>query len=375
MNNTMVQRMKLISENYENMVTGLTDIYRLLLINILKNNQVTVDPNATLSQAWELAEPYVNDSYLKASVLGLLEKPSVVHILFAWDWVDTSVKLYGGGLVSQIGTYVKKLSGDKDSKKHWLQVFNEKFNDIVESTMKAYSEYYKRKLKEIPNYHTSPFIEIANFKELLDLFEQTFPHDRNLTYGKNLDLYRDGALPGFGGRMRVIEAISGVETFDQKANDDFDVKVKHNPEVKVIPPSAKELQDFFEKILVFLQDDSGGFENSDVRNSEKQLLLTQIEKTLAKQRHRVWDVCLLKLAKASLRNDTLEVFGVVLTLLEFVKNPEVTSILPHENVGFNKSIAFHLNRIKTRISDFYTSTGPGDKVVYRYLNDFFTYLY
>lgn len=125
MNNTMVQRMKLISENYENMVTGLTDIYRLLLINILKNNQVTVDPNATLSQAWELAEPYVNDSYLKASVLGLLEKPSVVHILFAWDWVDTSVKLYGGGLVSQIGTYVKKLSGDKDSKKHWLQVFND----------------------------------------------------------------------------------------------------------------------------------------------------------------------------------------------------------------------------------------------------------
>ena len=140
MNNTMVQRMKLISENYENMVTGLTDIYRLLLINILKNNQVTVDPNAALSQAWELAEPYVSDSYLKGSVLGLLDKPSMNQVLFAWSWIDTSVKLYGGGLVSQIGTYVKKLSGDKHSKKHWLRVFNEKFNDSVESTMKAYSE-------------------------------------------------------------------------------------------------------------------------------------------------------------------------------------------------------------------------------------------
>jgi hypothetical protein len=44
MNNTMVQRMKLISENYENMVTGLTDIYRLLLINILKKQPSDCGP-------------------------------------------------------------------------------------------------------------------------------------------------------------------------------------------------------------------------------------------------------------------------------------------------------------------------------------------
>lgn len=255
MNSTIAQRMKLISVNYENMVTGLTDIYRQLLFNILKNNQVTVDPNATLSQVWELAEPFFNDSYLKGSVLGLLEKPSVVHILFAWDWVDTSVKLYGGGLFSQIGTSIKKLSEDKS-----------------------------------------------------------------------------------------------------------------------ISTNAKDLQDFFEKVLVCLRHEFHGYKNSDAQDSEKQLLLTQVEKTLTKQRHRVWDVCLLKLAKASLKNDTLEVFGVVLMLLEFVKNPEVTSILPHENVGFNKSIAIHLNAIKTRISEFYTKTGPGDKLVYQYLIDFFTYL-
>ncbi len=258
MNNTMVQRMKLISENYENMVTGLTDIYRLLLINILKNNQVTVDPNATLSQAWELAEPYVNDSYLKASVLGLLEKPSVVHILFARDWIDTSVKLYGGDLFSQI-----------------------------------------------------------------------------------------------------------------------DNPIQNTKQKQVKDKNAKDLQDFFEKVLFCLHDESRDFENPSFQTlvrTEKTLALARTEKTLAKQEHHPWDTFLLKLAKASLKKDTLEIFGAVLILLEYAEKPEAKSILSKDNANFKKGVVSHLKAVESSINDFLWRKADGDKLIYKHLIDLFIYL-
>ncbi len=249
MNHTIAQSMKLISENFENMAINLADIYRQLLINILKNNQVTVDPNATLSQVWELAEPYVNDSYLKASVLGLLEKPSVIHVFFAWDWVGTSVELYGDNLFSQIDDPIQ--------------------NSIQEQVK-----------------------------------------DKN----------------------------------------------------------AKELQDLFEKVLTCLQGESQDFENPSSQ------ILTRIEKALAKQEHYPWDTFLLKLTKASLKKDTLEIFGSVLILLEYAEKPEAKSSLSKDNANFKKDVVTHLKAVESSINDFLWRKADGDKLIYKHLIDLFTYL-
>lgn len=262
MNNTMVQRMKLISENYENMVTGLTDIYRLLLINILKNNQVTVDPNAALEVVWKLAEPLVDDSYLKASVLGLLGIPSVTHVFFAWDWVGTSVKLYGDNLFSQI-------------------------DDPIQNT-------------------TQEPVKDKNAKELQDFFD------------------------------KVLFCL--------------------------------QEQDFFEKVLVCPQDESRDFENPSFQ------FLTRAEKTLAKQEHNPWDTFLLKLAKASLKKDTLEIFGEVLILLEYAEKPEAKSILSKDNANFKMEVVTHLRAVESSINDFLWRKADGDKLIYKHLIDLFTYL-
>ena len=262
MNHTIAQRMKLISENFENMTIKLADIYRQLLINILKNNQVTVDPNATLSQVWELAEPYVNDSYLKASVLGLLEKPSVFHVFFAWDWVGTSVKLYGDNLFSQIDDPIQ--------------------NSIQEQ------------------------VKDKNAKDLQDFFE------------------------------KVLFCL-------------------------------KE-QGFFERTLACLQGKSRDFENPSSQ------ILTRIEKALAKQEHYPWDTFLLKLTKASLKKDTLEIFGSVLILLEYAEKPEAKSILSKDNANFKKDVVTHLKTVESSINDFLWRKADGDKLSYKHLIDLFTYL-
>ena len=271
MSNTIAQSMKLISENFENMAINLADIYRQLLINILKNNQVVVDPNATLSQVWELAEPYVNDSYLKASVLGLLKKPSVIHVFFAWDWVGTSVGLYGDNLFSQNDDPIQ--------------------NSIQEQ------------------------VKDKNAKDLQDFFE------------------------------KVLFCL-------------------------------KE-QGFFERTLACLQGKSRDFKIPSFQTltrTEEALTLARVEKILAKQEHHPLDTFLLKLAKASLQKDTLEIFGAVLILLEYAEKPEAKSILFKDNANFKKGVVTHLKAVESSINDFLWRKADGDKLIYKHLIDLFTYL-
>lgn len=349
MNNKFAKLQKFISENYDDLVVDLTDSYRQLLISIAKNNQVVVDPNVTLQQAWELVSPYNDDLNLHFSVVALIRKSTMEEVFFSWEWIAKFIHKYISDTFSKI---------ENSNYGYDTNVFEGKFDTVAEWAEKAYSSYYKRKLKEIPNRRASHLIETANFKELLEFFEQTFPDDHNLTYGKNLDLYRGKALPGFGGRMRVIEAIAGVESLEQKTNSDF----------KDVPTDAKDLQDYFEKVLFCLRNESRGFENPSFQ------FLTRAEKTLAKQEHNPWDTFLLKLAKASLKNDTLEIFGAVLILLEYAEKPEAKSILSKDNTNFKMEVVTHLRAVESSINDFLWRKADGDKLIYNHLIDLFTYL-
>ncbi len=132
--------------------------------------------------------------------------------------------------------------------------------------------------------------------------------------------------------------------------------------------NAKDLQDFFENVLFCLQDESRAFENPSFQT------LTRVEKTLAKQEHYPWDTFLLKLAKASLKKDTLEIFGSVLILLEYTEKPEAKSILFKDNANFKKGVVTHLKAVESSINDFLWRKADGDKLIYKHLIDLFTYL-
>lgn len=198
------------------------------LILIIAKSKVFACEKFDLSQL-------VLDASLSFSPQPLMElKERVKQVIATWpkkSWADTLVKLYDGDLFSQDGTSNKKLSEDKDVKKPWLRDFNEKFDDIVESAMKAYSEYYKRKLGEVQGRDASILIDSNNFKELLDLFGEAFPDDLNFKCGKALHLYVQGMDTDYRTRMSVLEAICGVKTLDQKTNDGDDNKVNHRPEL------------------------------------------------------------------------------------------------------------------------------------------------
>lgn len=131
----------------------------------------------------------------------------------------------------EIGASNKKLSEDKDVKKLWLRDFNEKLDDIVEYAIKAYSVYYKRKLREVQGRDASTLIDSNSFKELLDLFGAAFPDDLNFKCGKALHLYVQGMDTDYRTRLSVLEAICGVKTLDQKTNNGDDNKVNHRPEL------------------------------------------------------------------------------------------------------------------------------------------------
>ena len=132
--------------------------------------------------------------------------------------------------------------------------------------------------------------------------------------------------------------------------------------------NAKDLQDFFENVLFCLQDESRAFENPSFQT------LTRVEKTLAKQEHYPWDTFLLKLAKASLKKDTLEIFGSVLILLEYTEKPEAKSILFKDNANFKKGVVTHLKAVESSINDFLWRKADSDKLIYKHLIDLFTYL-
>lgn len=132
--------------------------------------------------------------------------------------------------------------------------------------------------------------------------------------------------------------------------------------------NAKDLQDFFENVLFCLQDESRAFENPSFQT------LTRVEKTLAKQEHYPWDTFLLKLTKASLKKDTLEIFGAVLILLEYAEKPEAKSSLSKDNANFKKDVVTHLKAVESSINDFLWRKADGDKLIYKHLIDLFTYL-
>ena len=258
MSNKFAKLQKFISKNYDDVMTDLIDSYRQLLISIAKNNQVVVNPNITLRQAWELVSPYTDDLNLQFSVTALIRKSTMGEVFFAWSWLDTSVKLYGGDLFSQI-----------------------------------------------------------------------------------------------------------------------DNPIQNTKQKQVKDKNAKDLQDFFEKVFFCLHDESRDFENPSFQTlvrTEKTLALARIEKTLAKQEHHPWDTFLLKLAEASLKKDTLEIFGAVLILLEYAEKPEAKSILSKDNANFKKGVVSHLKAVESSINDFLWRKADGDKLIYKHLIDLFIYL-
>ena len=87
-----------------------------------------------------------------------------------------------------------------------------------------------------------------------------------------------------------------------------------------------------------------------------------------------FNIFLLKLAKASLKKDTLEIFGSVLILLEYTEKPEAKSILFKDNANFKKGVVTHLKAVESSINDFLWRKADSDKLIYKHLIDLFTYL-